>query len=325
MKRILALLILAAGTMAGAQQPNPSLIPWYSATPPTICSATLPIYVIANGFAGAGNFYGNANTGPGTSCSLLNGSGGSGTVTSSGSPVLGNISKFTTATNIAPAAASDIVGLFSGTCTGSNYLGADGACHAAGSGGLSGMTQYGLPVAATPSTVTSSVQPASFTTGYTFLAGWVALGSPLAPTAIDASTLVVSSAATVASVTGATGNIAGTSGGLSGSPAITVSSCTGCGTVTIANGTATLGTGAISSATCASVVTVAGSGIATTDVLGWGFNADPTSTTGYSASTSGMLTIIAYPTSGNANFKVCNNTSGSITPGATTLNWKVAR
>ena len=75
MKRILALLILAAGTMAGAQQPNPSLIPWYSATPPTICSATLPIYVIANGFAGAGNIYGNANTGAGTSCSLLNQTG----------------------------------------------------------------------------------------------------------------------------------------------------------------------------------------------------------------------------------------------------------
>ena len=79
-----------------------------------------------------------------------------GTVTSSGSPVLGNISKFTTATNIAPAAASDIVGLFSGTCTGSNYLGADGACHAAGSGGLSGMTATQIPIAATATTVTSS-------------------------------------------------------------------------------------------------------------------------------------------------------------------------
>ena len=52
-----------------------------------------------------------------------------GTVTSSGSPVSGNIPKFTTATNIAPAAASDIVNLFSG-CSGTQDLGADGACHA---------------------------------------------------------------------------------------------------------------------------------------------------------------------------------------------------
>lgn len=54
-----------------------------------------------------------------------------GTVTSSGSPASGNIAKFTTGTNIAPAAASDIVGLFS-TCSGTQYLGADGACHNSG-------------------------------------------------------------------------------------------------------------------------------------------------------------------------------------------------
>lgn len=93
----------------------------------------------------------------------------------------------------------------------------------------------------------------------------------------------------------------------------------------IANNTATLGTSAISSGACASVVTVAGSGIATTDVLDWGFNGDPTDVTGYAPSASGMLTIIAYPTSGNANFKCCNNTASSITPGAVTLNWRVRR
>jgi hypothetical protein len=55
------------------------------------------------------------------------------------------------------------------------------------------------------------------------------------------------------------------------------------------------------------------------------FNADPTSTTGYSPSSSGMLTIVKYPTSGNVNFKVCNNTANSVTPGAATLNWRVVR
>jgi hypothetical protein len=96
-------------------------------------------------------------------------------------------------------------------------------------------------------------------------------------------------------------------------------------TFTIASGTSALGTSAIASGTCATVVTTAGSGIATTDVVGWGFNGDPTAVTGYSPTTSGMLTIIAYPTSGNVNFKVCNNTSGSVTPGAITLNWRVTR
>lgn len=95
---------------------------------------------------------------------------------------------------------------------------------------------------------------------------------------------------------------------------------------TIASGTSALGTSAISSGACATVVTTSATNTATTDVIWWGFNADPTSTTGYQASTNGMLTIIAYPTANNVNFKVCNNTSASVTPGATiTLNWRVIR
>lgn len=96
-------------------------------------------------------------------------------------------------------------------------------------------------------------------------------------------------------------------------------------TRTIASGTSALGTDAIASGACATAVTTTATGTATTDVIDWGFNADPTSTTGYSASANGMLTIIAYPTANNVNFKVCNNTAASITPGAVTLNWKVAR
>lgn len=96
-------------------------------------------------------------------------------------------------------------------------------------------------------------------------------------------------------------------------------------TSTIASGTSALGTGAITSATCATVVTTAATNTATTDVVLAGFNGDPHAVTGYIPSTSGMLTIIAYPTSGNVNFLVCNNTTGSITPGAITLNWRVVR
>ena len=96
-------------------------------------------------------------------------------------------------------------------------------------------------------------------------------------------------------------------------------------TTTIASGTSALGTSAIASAACATVVTTTATNVATTDTITWTFNADPTSTTGYTPSASGMLTIINYPTANNVNFKVCNNTSGSITPGAITLNWRVVR
>jgi hypothetical protein len=95
--------------------------------------------------------------------------------------------------------------------------------------------------------------------------------------------------------------------------------------LTIASGTSALGTGAISSATCATVVTTTATGTATTDAISWGFNGDPTAVTGYVPLVAGMLTIIAYPSANNVNFKVCNNTSGSITPGAITLNWRIIR
>lgn len=96
-------------------------------------------------------------------------------------------------------------------------------------------------------------------------------------------------------------------------------------TQTIASGATAMGAGAISSATCATVVTATATGTATTDVLTASFNGDPTAVTGYVPLTAGMLTIIAYPTANTANFKVCNNTSSSITPGAITLNWRVVR
>ncbi len=96
-------------------------------------------------------------------------------------------------------------------------------------------------------------------------------------------------------------------------------------TTTIETGTSALGTSAISSGACASAVTTAATNAATTDVINWGFNGDPTGVTGYAPTANGMLTIIAYPSSGNVNFKVCNLTAASITPGAITLNWRIQR
>jgi hypothetical protein len=93
----------------------------------------------------------------------------------------------------------------------------------------------------------------------------------------------------------------------------------------IASGTASLGTSAIASGASASVVTVSATGVATTDVIDWGFNGTPAAVTGYVPSANGMLTIIAYPTANNVNFLVANNTAASVTPGAITLNWRVMR
>ena len=94
----------------------------------------------------------------------------------------------------------------------------------------------------------------------------------------------------------------------------------------IGSGTAAMGTTAIASGASATLVTVAATGVLTTDVIDWGFNGNPNSVTGYSAaSTTGCLVITAYPTAGNVNFLVSNPTGGSITPGALTLNWKVTR
>lgn len=97
------------------------------------------------------------------------------------------------------------------------------------------------------------------------------------------------------------------------------------GTQTIASGTAAMGTGAITSGTCATAVTVGATGVATTDAIIATPNGDPTGITGYVPSTTGTLYIWAYPTANNVNFKVCNNTSASVTPSALTLNWRVVR
>lgn len=108
---------------------------------------------------------------------------------------------------------------------------------------------------------------------------------------------------------------------------VTIPTAAGNATATqvIANGTSALGTGAISSGSCATVVTTTATGTVTTDDFMADFNADPTGVVGYQPSANGMLTIIKYPTANNVNFKVCNNTSASITPGAITVNWRVVR
>jgi hypothetical protein len=97
------------------------------------------------------------------------------------------------------------------------------------------------------------------------------------------------------------------------------------GTATIASGTAAMPTTLITSPNCSSAVTVTATGVVTTDRIIYTPNSDPTSTTGYAPSSTGSLYIWAYPTAGNVNFKLCNQTGASVTPGALALNWSVVR
>jgi hypothetical protein len=120
------------------------------------------------------------------------------------------------------------------------------------------------------------------------------------------------------------GNHTGSSG-VGTYAALTTSDLPAAMTQTIANGTSAMGTSAISSGTCATVVTTSATGAGTTDIIIYTANADPTAVTGYGPSASGSLYIWAYPTANNVNFRVCNNTGGTITPSALTLNWRVVR
>lgn len=88
----------------------------------------------------------------------------------------------------------------------------------------------------------------------------------------------------------------------------------------IGQGTAVLSTSSVSSGGC-NVTTVAATGITTSSKIVATPNVDPTGVTGYSPSASGSLYVQAWPTANNVNFKVCNNTSSPITPGALTLDW----
>lgn len=83
---------------------------------------------------------------------------------------------------------------------------------------------------------------------------------------------------------------------------------------TIATGTAAMTTAGITAGNCGTTVTVAATGVATTDTITWSFNAAP------AGSNAGL---VSWPTSGNVNFAYCPNTAE--TPAAATINWKVMR
>lgn len=90
--------------------------------------------------------------------------------------------------------------------------------------------------------------------------------------------------------------------------------------VTIASGTATLGTTLIAATTCASAVVVPATGVLNTDSAAFAFSGAPTGTY-----LTGLYILPYVDSSANVGFFVCNGTSGSLTPPAATLNWRVTR
>jgi hypothetical protein len=135
----------------------------------------------------------------------------------------------------------------------------------------------------------------------------------------------LTTAAANVTITPAVGSITGLGTGV-GTALAANTGVAGAFGVVVAKGAAVLGTAAIASGANATTVTVAAAGVATTDVIDWGFQLNPNAVTGYNAaSTTGCLVITCFPTAGNVNFVISNPTAASITPGALTLNWTVMR
>jgi hypothetical protein len=84
------------------------------------------------------------------------------------------------------------------------------------------------------------------------------------------------------------------------------------------SGQAAMTTAPISSGTCGVAISVAASGVLTTDTV----------TASYASgaiSTDGQLTLNAFPTAGSINLQYCNPTAGTVTPTAINVNWTVTR
>ena len=97
-------------------------------------------------------------------------------------------------------------------------------------------------------------------------------------------------------------------------------------TRTIASGATAMPTAAVGANACSAAATTAvATGALTSDAVAVTFASDPTGVTGYGGGTNGGITINAWPTANQMNFKLCNQTGASITPGAISVNWRDTR
>lgn len=96
-------------------------------------------------------------------------------------------------------------------------------------------------------------------------------------------------------------------------------------TQTIAYGATAISTSALGANTCTTQI-ISALGVLSTDAISVAFNADTSAVTGYTPASSGQgINLRWYASANDVNFTQCNPTSGSITPGAVTLNWRVTR
>ena len=86
----------------------------------------------------------------------------------------------------------------------------------------------------------------------------------------------------------------------------------------VASGTSALGNSAVGAGACATVVTSAATGVASTDRIEWAYASAP-------ANADGLLTLSPYVASGNVDWKLCNPTASSQTPSGLVVNWEVLR
>ncbi len=101
-------------------------------------------------------------------------------------------------------------------------------------------------------------------------------------------------------------------------------------TGTIFSGTITLATNSIASTACqtvtdGSVNSVTATNVLSTDTVEVTANGSIKAVVGFTPATTGGLTIAPYPKSGFVNLDVCNWSTGSLTPGAVTVNVRVVR
>jgi len=289
---------------------------------------------------------------------------GGGTVTSSGSPAIHQVAVFTTGTDIKglavgatdkplvgvsasdpafskltltnPATAATLTIADNKTLTANNTL------------TLAGTDSTTMTFPTTSATIARTDAANTFTghqtiegvtsTGATGTGKFVFDGSPtlVTPTLGVASATTINKVTLTAPATGSTLTVAdgktltaSNSITLAGTDSTTMTFPSVSATIprVVASGTVSLGTTAVGSGACSSAIDGGtATGVLTTDIIIATANADPTGVTGYTPATTGTLYVWAYPTADHTNFKLCNNTSSSITPGsAVTLNWKVFR
>lgn len=144
-------------------------------------------------------------------------------------------------------------------------------------------------------------------------------GTPKFSVSVNGAVSAPSLSSGIANFTGAVtaASLSAPSGSISGSPICTTA--TGCGSGSnIANVAIALPTTAIAANTCTAAATVTMSGLLTTSTFTTAFATDPSAVVGWGAN--GGLAFEPWPTANTLNYKVCNQSPASVTPGALSLN-----